>query len=878
MGDLLNDPFYGEQFANTRLSELVIPGTHDSATYEILGAAIASPAVDISGSLGILLGYLDLTAPLEDFASAQSTTVGQQLADGVRSLDIRLYRDLGDGEVYGYHTWKAAPAQDVLDDLADFLTTPGNENELVLVQLSHEDDLPGTAAFLEALYDHPDPYGGTLGDLMIPKVVGDPDHQFEYNATWPTNEVFPMSDPTLEQALENGQLIVSFNGFTVVDLVDGNHFTPGYETTIPEVLWYSAARTKDLFRVNGGVYPDWEDVESEPKLFAQMFLAANNGFDYGGSYWGPLGLNSGINVADVLDVFDFDVPTSLEQYAGQMNWNSIPQIAGLPRQSVNVVEVDHYRPEYTEEFIKLNKGVYSVHVTPGVDALQTTYDAGGIFEGDPEYFPRYIFGDSADVWDGTYWTSTDYFDSYTYTIGGYSLYAERYDKDEGGGPLTWVSSMNPTAVEIDGMWDFRRSIEVSSSDPANVVVTYYEDDTDLFSYGWDPVAAENATWSFKTDLRPTFEQFVYLPGTAAGYFYTSGNDTFANTHDYLSSYDTYAVDAALEFAGCEWGIDCPLDEAITVEANGAYEVASGGTVDLSSRGSVYPSSRLRLKWDMDDGGPLVPDSIASSEPARFSAAGLLGNQWIEIRLLAVRSVIDWGLLPPPDDPLAEDTAIVYVCTDWDEDGLFDGAAGANQDPEIIVFVDWFGDFLPYCANDDDDDDNDGVADLDDSAPTDPTVCQDLDLDGCDDCSVGVDGVGPLADYDIFNDGPDADGDGTCDLSDLCFGDNATGDSDSDGFCDSDDLCAGDDASGDSDSDGVCDSDDLCEGDDASGDSDSDGLCDDSETEEPGGEDGGLDVGQDTDKEASNCGCSSTPTAPSLGWAILLLAGVVRRRG
>ena len=32
----------------------------------------------------------------------------------------------------------------------------------------------------------------------------------------------------------------------------------------------------------------------------------------------------------------------------------------------------------------------------------------------------------------------------------------------------------------------------------------------------------------------------------------------------------------------------------------------------------------------------------------------------------------------------------------------------------------------------------------DSAPHDPTACQDLDADGCDDCSVGTDGIGPLS--------------------------------------------------------------------------------------------------------------------------------------
>jgi MYXO-CTERM domain-containing protein len=53
-----------------------------------------------------------------------------------------------------------------------------------------------------------------------------------------------------------------------------------------------------------------------------------------------------------------------------------------------------------------------------------------------------------------------------------------------------------------------------------------------------------------------------------------------------------------------------------------------------------------------------------------------------------------------------------------------------------------------------DSDGDGVPDDDDSDPNDPNACGDTDADTCDDCSGGS--------FDPANDGPDADGDGTCD--------------------------------------------------------------------------------------------------------------------
>jgi hypothetical protein len=62
-------------------------------------------------------------------------------------------------------------------------------------------------------------------------------------------------------------------------------------------------------------------------------------------------------------------------------------------------------------------------------------------------------------------------------------------------------------------------------------------------------------------------------------------------------------------------------------------------------------------------------------------------------------------------------------------------------------------------------DNDGVLNDADVRPEDPFLCQDLDLDSCDDCSIGSDGFGPNTDFDPSNDGEDTDADGLCDVGD-----------------------------------------------------------------------------------------------------------------
>jgi subtilisin-like proprotein convertase family protein/C1A family cysteine protease/putative hemolysin len=92
----------------------------------------------------------------------------------------------------------------------------------------------------------------------------------------------------------------------------------------------------------------------------------------------------------------------------------------------------------------------------------------------------------------------------------------------------------------------------------------------------------------------------------------------------------------------------------------------------------------------------------------------------------------------------------------DYDG--DGVPGSQPPPGAT----WGGD---ACDNDDD---NDTVPDGEDADPLYEFVCQDLDADTCDDCSV-------LGQADVSQDGTDTDSDGACDAGDP--------DDDNDGFDD-----------------------------------------------------------------------------------------------
>ena len=120
-------------------------------------------------------------------------------------------------------------------------------------------------------------------------------------------------------------------------------------------------------------------------------------------------------------------------------------------------------------------------------------------------------------------------------------------------------------------------------------------------------------------------------------------------------------------------------------------------------------------------------------------------------------------LPNPDQLNSDDDLLGDACDrDDDNDNLldeFDNCPLRQNLDQLNTDGDSAGD---VC---DSDQDNDGVLNGADTDALDPFICEDADFDSCDDCSIGSDGFGLLADNDILNDGLDTNSDGQCDLTD-----------------------------------------------------------------------------------------------------------------
>ena len=214
--------------------------------------------------------------------------------------------------------------------------------------------------------------------------------------------------------------------------------------------------------------------------------------------------------------------------------------------------------------------------------------------------------------------------------------------------------------------------------------------------------------------------------------------------------------------------------------NQPQDVASGGIIGSNGNVSVNPLFRdltlgtfdLRLQ-------PTSPAIDAGLNSVVVETVDLDGepriiNNTVDMGAYESPPPIDSdgdGLLDPEDNcpnianPAQDDEdsdGVGDVCDDCPGDPINDldgdGLCGLEDNCPLITNPpqsDYDGDGDGDAC--DEDDDNDGAPDGSDSDPINPLVCSDVDADQCDDCSLG--------NFSPFMDGPDADGDGICDLGD-----------------------------------------------------------------------------------------------------------------
>ena len=423
------------------------------------------------------------------------------------------------------------------------------------------------------------------------------------------------------------------------------------------------------------------------------------------------------------------------------------------------------------------------------------------------------------------------------------------------GSLLWSRVVEAATFPADNKWTPLTQQSIGLADPNNdgsnlgkeivgsaafPAMYIYQDGTDLFV-------------RLRVDDTPTGN------ADGSGTLNPSGWGVLIDTDNTFADYEfslllsgkTNDLDIQLGQNTTKEGLGKPNDNAETLLAASTLDYTSGtGNVRIVSAGMnfsndadffidfAFPLNTFLTKTGITVDSSLVIWGGTSSSAQSISvdlagspnlAAGSLTLAASDPLKLAELVDTDGDGVADGNDTMPNNSS---VCHDTDNDTCDECATGTvlatNNDG-----TDSDSDGL--CDAGDTDDDNDGVSDVDEAmvntSPTDPAKCGDSDADTCDDCVVGVDQFGAMADNTPNADGADIDSDGKCDAGDT--------DDDNDGVSDEIETTNGTSTTdpttcGDSDAD-TCDdcvvgvdqfgdkSDVLANNDGA--DSDSDGKCD-----------------------------------------------------
>ncbi|EGC39995.1 hypothetical protein DICPUDRAFT_147148 [Dictyostelium purpureum] len=116
---------YWEQIKHKKVRDLVLPGSHDAATYGIHSSSERSP--DYRSP------WFAPNAVISKWSKTQSATIYKQLVFGVRYFDLRV-APTSSGELKVQHNMFSVPITEVLDDIAAFIK---DKREIIILHWNH---------------------------------------------------------------------------------------------------------------------------------------------------------------------------------------------------------------------------------------------------------------------------------------------------------------------------------------------------------------------------------------------------------------------------------------------------------------------------------------------------------------------------------------------------------------------------------------------------------------------------------------------------------------------------------------------------------------------------------------------------------------------
>lgn len=144
------------QIRDKKLKHICLPGSHDSGTHALTSTLTPNPSPDIKKVMDEvrkiehaidkipLIGMVINPArwvrsavlpAIKGLSTTTTKTIAQQLDDGIRCFDLRIYYNAKDEQFYTYHGLVGTKITDILQDFGSFLSTANGE--IVYVTMGH---------------------------------------------------------------------------------------------------------------------------------------------------------------------------------------------------------------------------------------------------------------------------------------------------------------------------------------------------------------------------------------------------------------------------------------------------------------------------------------------------------------------------------------------------------------------------------------------------------------------------------------------------------------------------------------------------------------------------------------------------------------------
>lgn len=138
----LNDAWQkrnAEKIADKPINKAPLLGSHDTGSYDINRNSFLTP--DATSAIHVAYN-MGLRSKIQGWAKTQTIDVATQLALGVRYFDLRLCGTRYGGidtnknnDLYTCHSLSGAPLKKIIQDVKNFIDTPGHEQEIVLLDI-----------------------------------------------------------------------------------------------------------------------------------------------------------------------------------------------------------------------------------------------------------------------------------------------------------------------------------------------------------------------------------------------------------------------------------------------------------------------------------------------------------------------------------------------------------------------------------------------------------------------------------------------------------------------------------------------------------------------------------------------------------------------